>query len=436
MSLTLDRNPSLVQLLQDLEHAVRQNDSERSRELEHIILQRLCTIAAELDSMEQQVRALMLQLRDVTAGEPAPPAEEEEEEPGDVSWDTPLSPRSSKGGQGKGAMYPVWFATNRQPDGKGGFTSQRGERISRGHAQVFIPDAHKFGEIGSNFFTKLKRLDFRHDTISVEEILLEDDGSFYAVIRQDLRQAHATSLADDALIFIHGFNVGFEDAAIRTAQIGVDLNIAEGAAGFFSWPSKGTVKGYPADEASMEASERLMADFLVEFCENIPATRNARKIHLIAHSMGNRGLLRALQRIVADVHTRGKVTFGQIFLAAPDLDRDLFLDLAHLYPMHAKRTTLYASDKDLPVHLSAKLHDAPRAGTFLPYTTAPEVDTICVPNFDVDLLGHGYFATAEALLYDMNKLIVDNPPLPRFRIDRLKDGKTEDENITVWHFLA
>ena len=97
--------------------------------------------------------------------------------------------------------------------------------------------------------------------------------------------------------------------------------------------------------------------------------------------------------------------FGQVFLAAPDVDRDLFLSLARLYPEHAERTTLYASDVDLPVHLSAKLHDAPRAGYYAPYTVAPGVDTVVVPDFDIDLLGHSYFAQAEALLHDMYDLI-------------------------------
>jgi esterase/lipase superfamily enzyme len=60
-----------------------------------------------------------------------------------------------------------------------------------------------------------------------------------------------------------------------------------------------------------------------------------------------------LQRIAANAQTRGKVKFGQVFLAAPDVDRDLFLDLARLYPEHTERTTLYASDGGLPVHLSA-----------------------------------------------------------------------------------
>ena len=124
--------------------------------------------------------------------------------------------------------------------------------------------------------------------------------------------------------------------------------------------------------------------------------------------MGNRGLLRALQRIAAKAETRGKVKFGQIFLAAPDVDRDLFLDLAQLYPDHSERTTLYSSDGDLPVHLSSKFHAAPRAGYFTPYTVAPDVDTIAVPDFDLDLLGHSYFAQAEALLHDIFDLMRHN----------------------------
>jgi esterase/lipase superfamily enzyme len=135
--------------------------------------------------------------------------------------------------------------------------------------------------------------------------------------------------------------------------------------------------------------------------------------HLIAHSMGNRGLLRALQRIAASAQTRGQVKFGQVFLAAPDVDQDRFLDLARLYPEHAERTTLYASDGDLPVHLSAKLHDAPRAGYYMPYTVAPGIDTVAVPDFDLDLLGHSYFAQAEALLHDIHDLIRHNLPPPR-----------------------
>jgi len=107
------------------------------------------------------------------------------------------------------------------------------------------------------------------------------------------------------------------------------------------------------------------------------------------------------------------------------VDRDLFLNLARLYPDHAERTTLYASDGDLAVHLSAKLHDAPRAGYYRPYTVAPGVDTVAVPDFDLDLLGHSYFAQAEALLYHIRDLMLHGEAtVTRNRLAKAVDGDT------------
>jgi hypothetical protein len=78
------------------------------------------------------------------------------------------------------------------------------------------------------------------------------------------------------------------------------------------------------------------------------------------------------------------------------------------------------------VQLSGKLHGSPRAGYFKPYTVAANVDTVAVPDFDVDLLGHSYFAQAEALLYDIASLMKnDSFPGNRLRIDPLKaDGQS------------
>jgi hypothetical protein len=93
-----------------------------------------------------------------------------------------------------------------------------------------------------------------------------------------------------------------------------------------------------------------------------------------------------------------------------------------------ERTTLYASNVDLPVHLSAKLHSAPRAGCCARYTVAPGVDTVVVPDFDIDLLGHSYFGQAEALLHDMFDLIRHgDPPARRQRI-----SPTVDEGSSFW----
>lgn len=115
-------------------------------------------------------------------------------------------------------------------------------------------------------------------------------------------------------------------------------------------------------------------------------------------------------------------------LAALDLDRDLFMDLAHLYPRFAERTTLYASDGDLALQLSGDIHRAPRAGYFTPYTVVPGIDTIAVPDFNIDLLGHGYFAQSTALLGDIHRLMLhDDAPDRRLRLSPRRQGE-----LTFW----
>jgi esterase/lipase superfamily enzyme len=392
---------SLADLLADLEAAVRAGDRARATQLEQTILQRLASEAADRASLERRVRALIAALDQPAAG------------PRVISFDPFALERSTPVPATAGVVYPVWFGTNRKPTVlSDGFTGERHDRITRGRVEVYVPEAHRFGETGTGFWRRLLRFDLRDDRLRLQHVERQERDAFFTDIHQAMQAARDSGEQLHALCFLHGFNVTFADAAIRAAQIGYDLKVP-GATAFFSWPSRGSVAAYPVDEASIEASERAITDFLVDFTAHC----GAEKVHVIAHSMGNRGLLRALQRIAAQAQTLGQVKFGQIFLAAPDVDRDLFLDLARLYPEHAERTTLYVSNSDLPVHLSAKLHDAPRCGYYIPYTVAPGIDTVAVPDFDIDLLGHAYFAQAEALLHDIYDLMRHNEePAQRQRI--------------------
>jgi esterase/lipase superfamily enzyme len=225
-----------------------------------------------------------------------------------------------------------------------------------------------------------------------------------------------------SVVFIHGYNASFRYAAIRAAQIGFDLKIP-GAMAFFSWPSRATALGYSADEASIQASEDEISNFLINFARKTGSER----IHIIAHSMGNRGLLRAIQRITHGVEADFGVKFGQIILAAPDLDVDVFRGLARLYPAISERTTLYASAKDRAVALSHVLHGYDRAGFIPPVTIVPGIDTVEVTNIDLSLLGHSYIAEAEAVLYDMHELIFHNAsPDNRTRLCRVPAVPTEE----------
>ncbi len=142
--------------------------------------------------------------------------------------------------------------------------------------------------------------------------------------------------------------------------------------------------------------------------------------------MGNRGLLRAIQRIMAQASATSGVRFGQVFLAAPDLDTGLFRDLAALCPRISERTTLYVSARDRAMEISHWLHQFDRVGYTPPVTVVDGVDTIEVSGLDLSILGHAYFAEAHGVLYDMHQLLSANAdPDSRLRLQarQAPDGR-------------
>src|SRR6266436_1756434 len=343
--LAMTDEAALEILFAELEAALRDKNRDRVLALQRAISQRLAANAAAGAAMERRLRALMARFDARTDTAQIAIELEDVERPEIVlrHFDPFDLERGAAPEEEKGVDYPVWFATNRKPTANSGFGGERGNSVTRGRAMVHVPKAHRFGETGSGFFARLIRGD---DRLRVKDIVAQAMDVFYGGVREAIEAAREAGDEPEALVFLHGYNVSFENAAIRAAQIGYDLKVP-GPVAFFSWPSRGSLAAYPADEASIEASEQPIADFLVEFAQNCKAGDTTPKLHLIAHSMGNRGFLRALQRIAASAELRGKVHFNQIILAAPDVDRDLFLSLAALYRAHADGVTLYASPRDL-----------------------------------------------------------------------------------------
>lgn len=295
---------------------------------------------------------------------------------------------------------PLWFGTNRKPvderDIDKGFSSERDSRTHLGLCKVHIPKSHKIGSIGSPWWKRMiMRIDDRLKIASLQEYSTDH---FWRSVTSHLGKLNIGER--EAVIFVHGYNVSFSDAAIRAAQLGADLAI-RGCMAFFSWPSKGSTHSYMHDEASIDASEGAITQFLVDFAENSGAT----KLHLIAHSMGNRGVLRAVNRIAAAAAERTGKPFDQIILAAPDVDADVFRGLCKAYSQVSSRTTLYVSSRDWAVEAARWLHGFPRAGLLPPVMVAPGIDTVNVTHADLTRLGHGYVAEARLVLTDMHFLL-------------------------------
>lgn len=310
--------------------------------------------------------------------------------------------------------YPLWFGTNRQPidrsDLSKGFSGDLDDQIHYGRYDAIVSRYHQIASTGSSFraeFTakidcQIQRAGLvfgrNEQRNSLRQMAAED---FWANVQATLAQKNERERM--ALVFIHGHNVSFDAAAHCAAQIGCDLGIP-GMTAFYSWPSKARLVDYTADEQSIQASENQ----LVEFLTNFVAQSHADRVHIIAHSMGNRGLLRSLQRIATQFQGQNQLPFGQIFLAAPDEDPNVLRDLAPTFETIAERTTLYLSDPT-KAHVTSEWihHQNPRVGLLSPMTL-PGIDTVNVGNTDLSLFGHGYFSADRDVLADMNELLYAN----------------------------
>jgi esterase/lipase superfamily enzyme len=146
---------------------------------------------------------------------------------------------------------------------------------------------------------------------------------------------------------------------------------------FFSWPSKGGLLSYLSDEDAIGASEDALAEFLILLQNSVPDAH----CHVLAHSMGNRGLLRALSSATYQAKLRG-LKFGQICLAAPDIDVATFRQLARVFSTVAQNTTLYISSSDKALDVSVKIHQNQRLGYCPPVSVVEGINTIEVTNID------------------------------------------------------
>lgn len=307
--------------------------------------------------------------------------------------------------------YRVWFGTDRRLKVDGdfarGFTDEFSDTFRCGSCVVFIPKSHEFGSIGSTPIVRIWKKVTGQPTDAKLKLLAIEAGtseSFVGDLRASLSQLPEGQR--DLVLFIHGYNVDFESAAIRAAQVGRDLELP-GPMVFYSWPSKATLPGYSADEATIDRTLPKFRDFL----NLLIAIPEASAVNVIAHSMGNRLLQRAMQ-LFAERNDPEAKRFGHVVLAAPDIDRDTFrqaaADYARLKANPDRRTTVYFNKSDFAVSISGWIHQESRAGTLGKAFAATDSILWIDKWFRLDWLGHGYFASAEPVLRDIQNLLVRN----------------------------
>lgn len=301
-------------------------------------------------------------------------------------------------------MATIYFATNRNPntktnpDGFGGdFNSVSVDSLRFGRATV------TGGKV-----TKI--------TVAPEK--LQKDHSKARLGSSEIFQSLQAGMAKgvDTLVFIHGYNVSFNDA-LRSAGALADkykpINVV-----LFSWPSDGSMMpflAYKRDRTDAVVSGPALARALLklrEFLETVQRGGECKAaIHLMAHSMGNYVLRHGLQELRR--HAGGQVPrlFDQIVLVAADEDHDAFEHEHKLssLPELGRSVSTYFNTGDTALVISDKTKSNPTRlgsrGPRLPLNVPGNVTIIDVSEVVTGTVEHHYYHKHTATVRDIKAVL-------------------------------
>lgn len=307
--------------------------------------------------------------------------------------------------------HSIFVATTREraDESQRVFDGGRSATLNFARVNVTVPRAHQVGTIElkkrgepddpSKFFT------------ATDVVPYEAQPEFSGALSADI-----AARGGRALIFIHGYNTAFDSAVYRVTQIAHDSGYP-GTPVLFSWASGGKTTDYVYDNNSASAARDQL-----EATIRMVAQSGARRIDIVAHSMGTWVTMESLRQlaITGDRTLGGKL--GDVVLASPDIDVDVFKSQMRRYGKPEKPFFLLLSDDDRALRLSRILAgNKPRVGGYADAAELAEygVEVIDLSNVkSADRFNHTKFA--------------DNPALVKLLGDRLRedDGYASDRQVT------
>ncbi len=224
--------------------------------------------------------------------------------------------------------------------------------------------------------------------------------AFVDSLLSDLR----TATTKEILLYVHGYNNTFDDAALSSALLRHGTSF-DGVSLFFSWPSRGRLLAYWTDEREAARS----TDDLEALLRLILTTR-ASKVNIVAHSMGSRIVTEALARLAADPRIAGATRpFGNVVLAAADIAPDTLRARIPGILKIADRVTIYYSRNDRATAASKVVHDTKVVGHDGINYASEAVDVIDATYTSTSLIAHSYIEE-RPVLNDVYALLHYNKP--------------------------
>lgn len=130
----------------------------------------------------------------------------------------------------------------------------------------------------------------------------------------------------EVVVFVHGYNNSFDDAALATGEICRSLQ-NEFVCIVLTWPAGGSGGSFFGYNIDRESSEFAVADFK-KAIRIIAETKGVERVHLLAHSRGTDVLASVIQQLAIEAYVsrsslwqRYKIANAVFF--APDIDLDV-----------------------------------------------------------------------------------------------------------------
>ena len=247
------------------------------------------------------------------------------------------SPEAAKVGD----VTPVFIGTTRVL-AEGAFGQERSEEMRFARFDVSIPPQRTRGDI--NWPTRFEKPNPARHFLTTKEVLYPSNPDFRADLQRNL-----AANGYEAVIFVHGYNNNFAEGVYRVAQFSHDLEIP-GAVVHYAWPSAAKPLGYVYDRDSALFARDGLERLIDEVSE-----AGARRILLVAHSMGSGLAMEALRQaaIRGDQAALGRI--AGVILISPDVDVDVFRSQVSAIGALPQPFLIFGSDRDRLLGLSARL---------------------------------------------------------------------------------
>lgn len=280
----------------------------------------------------------------------------------------------------RGNAVDVLYATDRVPMQTGGFnySYDRSASLAWGSCVVEIGKRVPWNTLVESSRTLRRTVSLPLAVGSIEErgrfpdtplpVLLAADGrttdspealaalaESARAFNEEVSRRVRLSDAPEALVFVHGYNNTFRDAAFVVAELWHFLG-RRGVPIAYSWPAGvGGLRGYTYDRESGEFTNYHFKLFL----RTLAANPEIERIHIVAHSRGTDVATTALRELFLESRAAGRdprseFKIANLILAAPDLDMQVGMQrvMAERVPLGVGATTIYVSTGDRALGLS------------------------------------------------------------------------------------